>query len=240
MNKQIIKQVAWVGDEYVSGAISGVVLNFHGLGHTGMRTTPTTEELAWADKGGLCVFPYYGPWSWMNRQARAFVDELVDSIYACYQLPAHTPLVTVGGSMGGCSSLLYARYARRPVRGCVANCPVCDMKYHFSERPELPTSMRQAFACYDEDMESVFREQSPLAQVAQMPDIPYLLIHGGQDPAVAKSHHSDPMVAAMRAQGLNVRYLEVPRMQHCGPLPLEVLTEQVEFVSRLLDHSVGT
>lgn len=56
------------------------------------------------------VFPYYGPWSWMNRQARSFVDELVDAVYARYSLPTGTPLICTGSSMGGCTGLLHTRH----------------------------------------------------------------------------------------------------------------------------------
>ena len=159
------------------------------------------------------------------------VDELVDSVYATWGLNRSTPLIATGGSMGGCSSLLYTRYAKRPVAACMAMCPVCDVKFHFSERPDLPMSMRQAFRSYGEDLHAAFEEQSPLSQVAKMPDIPYLIIHGAKDKAVSKVHHSDPMVARMRQRHMNVEYIEVPVMQHCSPVPLPVLHRQIEFVA---------
>ena len=57
------------------------------------------------------IAPYYGPWAWMNRQARAMVDELVDAVYAKHGLSDRTPLICTGGSMGGQASLLYTRCA---------------------------------------------------------------------------------------------------------------------------------
>jgi dipeptidyl aminopeptidase/acylaminoacyl peptidase len=234
MTRDKVRQVAWIGDEYVRGAVKGVIVSFHGLGHTGLKGGPSNEEVTWAESGGLAVFPYYGPWSWMNRQARAFVDELVDSVYAEWALPERTPLICVGGSMGGLSSLLYTRYARRPVAACLANCPVCDLKYHFSERPDLPSTIHHAFRGYGEDMEALFAEHSPLSQVPNLPDIPYLILHGARDKAVAKARHSDPMVAAMRQRGLRVTYREVDVMAHCGPMPLDVYRQQIEFVRAAL------
>jgi hypothetical protein len=234
MNKEWLNQVAWIGDQYVKGPIRGVVLSFHGLGSTGRKTEPTTAELGWAEAGGLVVFPYYGPWSWMNRQARAFVDELVDAVYAVYGLSDRTPLISTGGSMGGLSSLLYTRYARRPVAACLALYPACDLKFHFTERPDLPATIHHAFLGYTEDREAVLAEHSPLCQVARMPDIPYLIIQGDRDAAVSKARHSDPMVAAMRARKMNVEYVEVPGMGHVGPMPLAVLEQQIRFVSSFL------
>jgi predicted esterase len=63
-----------------------------------------------------------------------------------------------------------------------------------------------------------------------MPDIPYLIIHGGKDKLVSKRHHSDKMVAAMRKRKMNVEYVEVTDMGHCAPLPLKVIQQDVEFV----------
>lgn len=229
MQPNVIKEVAWVGADYVQGKIKGVILTFHGLGGGG-KGGLGTEELEWAAQGGLVVFPYYGPWAWMNRQARAMIDDLVDSLYLKHGLADTVPLICVGGSMGGQGSLLYTRYAKRPVRACYANCPVCDLAYHFHERPDLPPTVRHAMG-YPADMEPLLAEHSPLAQVAAMTDIPYLIIHGGKDQAVNKQHHSDKLVAAMRARQLNVEYIGVPGMGHCGPLPLSALQRTIDFVN---------
>lgn len=59
----------------------------------------------------------------------------------------------------------------------------------------------------------------------------HLIIHGDQDPAVSKKRHSDRMVAAMRKRKLNVEYIEVAGMKHCGPLPLTVLQRGIEFIA---------
>jgi dipeptidyl aminopeptidase/acylaminoacyl peptidase len=216
------KEVAWIGDEGVKGDITGVIVSFHGLGFGGMKEGPSPEEERWAAEGALCVFPYYGPWSWMNRQARAMVDTLIGEIYAEYHLdPTRVPLLLAGGSMGGCSALLYARYSVHPLAACFANCPVCDLTYHFDERPDLPRTMYYAFGSYEGEMQALLEEHSPLHQVAHMPDIDYLIVHGTDDTAVAKAAHSDRMVPAMRARGLRVDYQEIPGMGHCGPLPEE-------------------
>ena len=233
MHPNVIKEVAWVGTDYVVGKITGVILTFHGLGGGSKAGLGSAEELEWAAQGGLVVFPYYGPWSWMNRSARAMIDDLVETLYRQHGLAAAVPLICVGGSMGGQGSLLYTRYAQRPVRACYANCPVCDLAYHFHERPDLPPTVRHAMG-YPADMEPLLTEHSPLQQVAALPDIPYLIVHGGKDPAVNKQHHSDQMVAAMRARQLNVEYIEVPAMGHCGPLPLRVVQRTIDFVTGAL------
>ena len=235
MDIDIIEEFAWIGKDYVKGNIKGIVLSFHGLGG-GLKTGSSTEELEWAHCGGLVVHPYCGPWSWMNRQTRAMIDTLVDAIYAAYRLADNIPLICTGGSMGGLGSLLYTRYAKRNVSACLANCPVCDLMFHFHERPDLPPTIRNAFQGYPESLDNLLAEHSPLRQVPSLPDIPYRIIHGDEDPAVSKQNHSDKMVPIMRNHKLNVEYIEVSGMGHCGPLPLKVLEGNIAFVAEVMSE----
>jgi dipeptidyl aminopeptidase/acylaminoacyl peptidase len=234
MEPSLLHDVAWIGDGYLEGRPRGVVLVFHGLGITALKSGPEADEYQWARDGGLVVYPYYGPWSWMNREARAFVDDLVDAVYTEFGLAADAPLICVGGSMGGLSALLYTRYARRPVDACLALYPVCDLAYHFRERRDLPRTILHAFRGYGEPLAELLTEHSPLALVGGMPDIPYLIVHGDKDYAVNKTHHSDRLVAALRAATRDVTYIEVPGMGHLGPLPPDVLQRTIAFVSERL------
>ena len=234
MDPKRIQEVAWIGQDYVKGKIRGVILTFHGLGG-GLKAGVGTEELEWSNRGGLVVYPYCGPWSWMNRPARRMVDELVEAIYQKFKLSDRIPLISIGGSMGGQATLLYTRYAKRPVRACFANYPVCDLKYHFHERPDLPPTIRQALQWPPEaELDAMLAEHSPMCQIAAMPDIPYRIVHGDVDKAVSKTHHSDKFVAAMRKRKLNVKYVEVPGMGHGGPVPLEVFADNITFVTSAL------
>ncbi len=63
MDREVLRQVAWIGDEGLQGKPRAVVLAFHGLGGGAPRLAPTTEELEWGRRGGLVVHPYYGPWT---------------------------------------------------------------------------------------------------------------------------------------------------------------------------------
>jgi len=230
-----LKQCCWTNEEKLQGPVRGVILSFHGL-NGGYRAPDlySMQELEWAEAGALVVHPYYGPWSWMNRSARAFVDELVETLYREYGFDDSMPLISSGGSMGGCSALLYCRYgAKKPV-AAFALYPVCDTAYHYIERPDLPTSMNYAFYDYQCPLEECLSEQSPLAQVAAMPDIPYLIIHGDSDKSVNKAHHSDRFVAAMRALGRKVEYLEIPGMGHGTNMTIDVHNRSTEFTCSFL------
>jgi dipeptidyl aminopeptidase/acylaminoacyl peptidase len=230
MSEEELRQVAWIGDAFVPGPIRAVIVNFHGLGFGGLKNGLGCEEQEFAEFGGLVVFPYYGPWSWMNRSARAFVDRLIASVYAHFKLGEAIPLIISGGSMGGLSSLLYTRYSPHKIATCAALFPVCDLEYHFTERPDLPATIR--FALRDEpgDFRQAMRANSPLHQVADMPDIPYLIVHGDKDTAVNKEHHSDRFVAEMRKHGKNVQYIEVPGMGHGSNITYTATRAQVDFI----------
>ena len=231
-----LEESAWIGRDLVKGRVKGLVLAFHGLGG-GIKTGPNTEELEWSQLGALVVQPYYGPWAWMNPPARRMVDELVDALFKLCRLSDQAPLVATGYSMGGQGSLLYSRYARRPVTACLANCPVCDLAYHVHERPDVPPTVHHAFPDASGDFDEQVAAHSPLAQVQYLPDIHYRIIHGAADRSVSKQHHSDKLVAALRRRKLRVDYVTPAAMGHCGPMPLKVLAGNVAFVRDALSRS---
>jgi len=233
MNLTELREVAWISDAFTTQPPRGVALIFHGLGAPPLLEAPREDEQMWIDDGYLVVFPYYGPWSWMNRQSRALVDGIVAAVFAHFALPSHLPVLAVGGSMGGFSALLYARYAARPVAGCFANCPVCDLGAHFHERPDLPRTIRHAFLGYDEPLQDLLLEHSPLHQVSLLPEIPYFLVQSEDDPAVSKIRHFDPMTAAMKKRGLDAACFSVPGDRHCPPLPPEIENARKEFLRRV-------
>lgn len=230
MDREKMKAVAFITDEFVKGPITGVIVSFHGLGDPGVRSIPNYTESEWGSVGGLVVMPYAGPWSWMNRQARAMTDELIEAVYREFKLASSVPLIFNGGSMGGFCSLLAARYTRHPLKACAAVFPVCDLKYHFSERADLPRTIHHAFCGYSEPMEALFKEHSPVDQVEKMPRIPYFVLHGDADKAVNKAAHSDRMIAEMRKHKHDVQYIEVPGMGHHDISSYSSYRTYVDFV----------
>jgi dipeptidyl aminopeptidase/acylaminoacyl peptidase len=230
MPEEELRQVSWIGEKFVRGPIRAVIVTFHGLGFGGLKYGPGYEEQEWAENGGLVVFPYYGPWSWMNASSRRFVDRLIASVYSHFKLTDEIPLIIAGGSMGGLVSLIYTRYSPHKVAACFALFPVCDLEYHFTERPDLPATLR--FAMRDEpgDFHQALQRYSPLHEAKAMPDIPYLIVHGDKDQAVNKEKHSDRFVAEMKKLGKNVKYVEVPGMGHGSDVPYSASRAQIDFI----------
>lgn len=213
---ETIDSYAFTNRELIEGTPKGIILCFHGLGHTALRNEYTAFEERCAREGVLTVFPYYGPWSWMNMTAVRYVDEIVAVLRGMYGLGADVPVVSSGGSMGGLSALIYMRYAAVTPAACFANCPVCDLPFHATERPDLPRTVYLAFCGYECGLEAALKMHSPLHQAAEMPKVPYYVVHGCADAAVNKAMHSDRFVAAMRAAGHRIVYREVPGMTHCN------------------------
>jgi pimeloyl-ACP methyl ester carboxylesterase len=229
ISPSLINNFAWLGTDCIKPPISGIVLCFPGLGSTGMKSEPNPADLEWGQAGALTVLPYQDPWGWMNPATLQFIDDLVDAIRQRHRLGSDVPLLSTGGSMGGHAALLYALKSRHKIAACMALWPVCDLPFHYTERVDLPRTMHHAFGSY-EDITAQLREHSPLHQVAALPDIPYLLVHGEKDQAVKKTAHSDPMVAAMRQRKLKVDYVERPQLGHGGPMDYETHRKISDFV----------
>ena len=218
MRDDQLDQLAWNGFRHLSGPVRGLVVRFHGLGGMGMKAAGDPTDLEWAGHGALVVEVFQDPWGWMNDATRDLSDAVVDALRARHHLDPALPLIAIGGSMGGHAALTWCFTSRQRVTACQANCPVADLPFHFSERPDLPRTLYHAYGV-DGDVAARLAGNSPLHQVARLPDIPYQILHGGRDKSVGKERHSDLLVAAMRQRGLRVEYLEEPEMGHCGPLP---------------------
>lgn len=210
-----LRNFAYSNDKIVKQPIKGIVLSFFGLNSSTMYEEDTPEGIFYAERGILYVVPYNNPWAWMNRQAVAYTDEVLDVLLDRYGLSDSLPIVSTGGSMGGLSALVYTRYAKRTPVACVANCPVCDLVYHYGERPDLPRTLYSAFYSYDGTLEQALRTASPLHLVPEMPKVTYHIFHCDQDQAVNINEHSERFVSAMREQGHNLTFDVVPGRGHC-------------------------
>jgi dipeptidyl aminopeptidase/acylaminoacyl peptidase len=154
----------------------------------------------------------------MNRQTAAYTDEIIDVLIRQYHLPDDIPIVSTGGSMGGQSALVYMVYAARTPAACVANCPVCDLPFHFTERPDLPRTLYSAFGTYEGTLNEALESASPYHLTEKMPDADYYIFHCEADGAVNKQKHSDRFVEKMKADH-RITYYAVPDRGHCDLTP---------------------
>lgn len=223
MEKQItyekLSYFAYTNDAICQKPLRGIVLAFSGLGRATMVKDDTTHGLYFAKHGILYINPYVAPWCWMNRDAVAYTDELIDVLFDHYNLPSDFPIVSTGGSMGGQCALVYTVYAKRTPIACVANAPVCDVPFHFTEREDLPRTFYNALFGYSEPMEEALKTISPIDLVDKMPDIPYTIFHGERDKAVNFREHSERFADKMKASGKNITLTCIPLAGHCQLVP---------------------
>ena len=240
MEKQInaknLASFCYVNDKICKKPIRGIVVEFNGLGGTDMHWEETGTGRYYAERGILFVNPYTNPWAWMNPQAVDFTDEIIDVLCEMHGLPDTVPVVSTGGSMGGLACLVYAKYAKRTPVGCVANCPVCDLPFHYTERPDLPRSIYSAFRYVDGTLEDALKTASPLHLADSMPDIPYVIFHCEEDKSVNIAAHSEKFVDAMRGFGKNVTFIRVPGRGHCD-LPHEQWQRFCAFAARAIPET---
>lgn len=211
---------AYTNESICRRPVRGIAVSFFGLGGQAMFSEDPPEAVKMAESGILYVIPYLNPWAWMNPQAVAQTDEILDALLdraGCSALP----VISSGGSMGGLSALIYTRYSRHAPVSCVANCPVCDLPYHYTERPDLPRTLYSAFGTFPAaTLQEAMEAASPLhlAIKGDMPKVKYTIFHCTADQAVNKQMHSDRFVEAMEAVS-SVDYHVVPDRGHCDLPP---------------------
>ena len=230
---ETLSSFAYCNHEICKKPIKGVAVCFVGLGGQMMHKQDTKEGVLFAENGILFVIPYQNPWAWQNRQNIAYTDEILDVLFEAYDLPEGLPVVSVGESMGGLSALVYMAYAKRTPVACVANCPVCDLPFHFTERPDLPRTLYSAFFNYDCSLQEALESASPLHLVDKMPtSAKYHIFHCTADTAVNMQKHSDRFVAAMQ-ENHDISYYAVPGREH-----VNLTDEMRELYNNLVIRSV--
>lgn len=209
-----LRNFAYSNDHLIKGEIKGIVLNFYGLGGMTIHDADPGDAIEYAEKGIIYLIPYTNPWCWMNKQAVEYVDEIIAVICEKYNLDKSVKIVSTGGSMGGLSALVYCVYAQITPCACVTNCPVCDLVYHYTERPDLPRTLYSAFGLYDGTMDEALKSCSPLHLVDKMPNIPYTIFHCEEDKSVNLEQHSEKFVVAMQEKH-QIELKRVPFRGHC-------------------------
>jgi len=171
----------------------------------------------------------------MNDQAVAYTDEIINVLFQKYRLSENTPIVSTGGSMGGQSALVYTVYAKRQPVACVANCPVCDVVFHFTERQDLPRTLYSALFHEAGTMEDGLKRISPLHLTEKLPNISYHIFHCNEDLDVNMDAHSKKFVAELEKKQYAVTFDIVEGRGHCD-LTTEMQQKFAEYVVNAIDR----
>lgn len=229
MNYENLRSFAYVNDAICKKPVKGIVISFFGLGGMSIFDNDSTEGEFYAEKGILYVVPYNNPWAWMNNQAVKYTDEIMDVLFEKYALNEDFPIVSTGGSMGGQSALVYTAKAKRTPVACVANCPVCDVVFHFTERPDLPRTLYSSLFNEKGTLDDALKSISPLHLIDKMPKIKYHIFHCDADMAVNIDAHSRKLISEFEKRQYNFTYDIVPERGHCN-LTLDMRRKFAEYV----------
>lgn len=233
INAENIRSYAYVNENVLTLPVRGIVLSFFGLGSTAMYRTETQDGELYGEKGILYIVPYTQPWAWGNDNEVAYADEIVDVMKAKYGCES-APVVSTGGSMGGLVSLIYSLRSRHRPVACVADCPVCDAKYHYNERADLPRTFYNALYGAAGTLDEALGHVSPYHQAEKMPDITYKIVHCDADTMVNIDAHSVRFVEKMKSLGRDIT-LDVVHGRDHGDLDLGARRKIHEYVFAAVD-----
>ena len=234
MNYENLKNFTYSNDTICQKPIKGIVISFFGLGEMVMYENDFAEGEYYAEKGILYVVPYNNPWAWMNKQAVSYTDEIIDVLIKKYNLPEDIPIVSTGKSMGGQSALVYTAYAKHTPVACVANCPVCDVVYHFTERNDLPRTLYSALFNEAGTLEDALKGISPLHIVDRMPKVKYHIFHCNKDMAVNIDAHSKKFIAELEKGKYDFTFDIVDGRGHCD-LTLGMKRKFAEYATAAIE-----
>ena len=236
INKDTLNFFARTNEKCLSGPVRAVVLEFPGLGGGSCMggvdaVGDYTAEygLRCAKENILLAYVFTGPWSWMNDSAVKITDAVVDAIWEKYGLSDNAPLISTGGSMGGCGALLYSVYGKRKPTACAANGPACDAMDIYCDHPEFARTLFNAVAHYDMSFEDAMSSLSAIKLTDRMPKIPYYIVHTDKDDIIPIEKHSHILVRLLRQRGHDVTYSVVPDRGHCD-LPPQDWNAMVNWV----------
>ncbi|MBQ7161933.1 MAG: hypothetical protein IJR90_09520 [Clostridia bacterium] len=215
INKDNIVLFADTNADLIKNAPRALVMEFHGLSYCpGISREVGRLGRFLAERDIIYAIPYYGPWDWMNDKAVKYNDEVVDALFARFGVGS-LPVVSSGLSMGGLGALVWCVYTRHNPVACAANCPVCDLPYHYTEREDLPRTIYSAFSHYDMSLEDAMKTASPLHLADRLPDIPYAFFLAENDEEVDFRMHGDRLIPKLRERGLSVERVFSPGRGHC-------------------------
>ncbi len=211
INYENFRYFAYSNDKLLKTDPKGICVEFWGLNVCGMQDEDNERAKKLAEAGIIFIIPYTNPWSWMNEKACERADVIIDMMAEHYGMK-DPQVVSTGGSMGGLCSIVFCHYSRHNVVACVSNCPVCDLPYHYTERPDLPHTLFDAFYECD-DLDAAMVAHSPLHLAAELPEIEYHIFHCDADQAVNIDKHSRRFIEAMK--GRNITFDVIPGRGHC-------------------------
>ncbi|BBO33624.1 alpha/beta hydrolase family protein [Lacipirellula parvula] len=166
-------------------AKSPVVVALYGAGGSMNASNFASEEFSeirreLSQAGYVTIVPELGPSHWMNDDAIARVDDVLNMLSRDDSLDAQR-VHFLGSSMGGGSALAYA--VRRPARvaSVISHMGMTDFAAWIAENPGYSSTLAKAYgAAYPQDAQA-YDSRSAIRNAKRLADVRVLLIHGMDD-----------------------------------------------------------
>jgi len=220
INKDTVTSYTSTNESLLKGDVRGIIIELPGLGGgsclgggMGLDVYRTPKTEACAEKGIITAYMLPGPWSWGNAGAMRMTDAVVAALLDKYNLPAYTPIVVCGGSMGGLGALNYAAHTNFSLRGVASACPCVDVFCTFDKDPIFPTTLISAVSCYDMPIEEGLKAISPMENIDKMPKVPYFICSDGED-IPCPEEQCNIYVEKLQSKGHDVTYHRQPGLEH--------------------------
>ncbi|MCX6623747.1 MAG: prolyl oligopeptidase family serine peptidase, partial [Acidobacteria bacterium] len=209
---------------YLYGA--GGSLDFYNLG-----SGPYTEmRKLLADRGYYILVPGLGPMHWMNREARAKLDRVVDRVLADYPIQRKRVFL-MGASMGGGSSLAYAIHRPKLIRAACSHMGMTDFRQWYQDEPRRQKQLAETFGGTPDTAPAAFAEVSAMANIRVFRKIPLFLVYAADDKVVLPAHGRQ-LYDAVRKQGGTAILRIAPGVAHKNESIMPYQQEIMEFFDR--------
>jgi len=201
----------------MQGRRSGLVVHLYGSG--GSHVSYNLRRPAYAElrhelreAGYWVVVPELGPSHWMNKHTAATLDAVISTMLSEHEIDAGR-VHLFGTSMGGGSSLIYARTRTDVLSSVCAIFPMTDFEAWVGEAPRYLSPVLQAHNINSSNPSPALRAISPLHNVADFIGLPIYVLHGDTD-EIVPVHHGREFAKFLKHEGGLVTYQEIHGATH--------------------------
>ena len=214
LNKETIGLLSKTNMSQGLEKVKSIVVFLCGLGQKPYKEHEVAFKVL-ASHNVLAVSPYLSLWNWMNDQAIALVDAVLDYYVKTYHLE-NVPIILNGSSMGAYGAIYYSFMSKHNIKTVVANSPVSDLLFHLHERYDTYMALYNAFYEPGKDFEETLHQRSLIEIIKKLyNNIEYKIFISSKDEEIDLERHCVTLFNKMHQKGFNVSLFVSKAEGHC-------------------------